>query len=270
MLYFLVCVCVCIFLFVINTVGVWTFRTKGIDWCCGSYKSFQITTPLWIFLQEVSPCVNCGHTLPSQCCRRHRNKKRRWDAIGSTYSEYIFIQRYKCSYTAFWPRCSQGSFSITGNSSHWFACCKKFSLILIILNLLFLPKSIDMLSLFFLLKISWMCSFLTYMNAAYSFFFFPNRQRKGFQLLQENQKVRIKTRRRSIKSTKTRTRIRIGSTRSTSIVIKTVAKTRTRIRTGTKRKIKADIVIPVLITQRNTMKRLRNFRWLHLHCSHWE
>lgn len=98
------------------------------------------------------------------------------------------------------------------------------------------------------------------MNAAYSFFFFPNRQRKGFQLLQENQKVRIKTRRRSIKSTKTRTRIRIGSTRSTSIVIKTVAKTRTRIRTGTKRKIKADIVIPVLITQRNTMKRLRNFR----------
>jgi len=94
----------------------------------------------------------------------------------------------------------------------------------------------------------------------------PNRQRKGFQLFQENQKARTKTRRRSIKNTKTRTKIRIRSIRSTSTVIKTAAKTRTRTRIGTKRKIKADIVIPVLITQRNTMKRLRNFRWLHLHC----
>lgn len=98
----------------------------------------------------------------------------------------------------------------------------------------------------------------------------PNRQRKGFQLFQGNQKVRTKTRRRSIKSTKTRTKIRTRSIRSTSIVIKTEAKTRTRTRIGTRRKIKVDIVIPVLITQRNTMKRLRNFRWLHLCCVHIE
>lgn len=94
---------------------------------------------------------------------------------------------------------------------------------------------------------------------------FPfNRRTKGFQLLQENQKARIKRRRRSIKSTKTGTRIRTRSTRSTNIVTKTEAKTKTR----TKRKIKVGIVIPVLITQRNTMKRFKNFSLLHLHCPH--
>jgi hypothetical protein len=66
-----------------------------------------------------------------------------------------------------------------------------------------------------------------------------------------------KTKKRSIKSTKTetRTRTKIGSIRSTNIVTRTEAKTKTRIRR--KRKIKAGIVIPVLITQRNIMIRLK-------------
>lgn len=99
--------------------------------------------------------------------------------------------------------------------------------------------------------------------------FAPNRRTKGFQLLQENQKVKIKTRRRSIRSTKTGgTRTRIRSIRSTNIVIKIEAKT--KIRTRTKRKIKVGIVIPVLITPRNTMIRFINFNFLHLYCSHRE
>lgn len=72
-----------------------------------------------------------------------------------------------------------------------------------------------------------------------------------------------KTKRRSIRSTKTGIRTRTGSIRSTNIVTRTEAKTKTR----TKRKTKAGIVIPVLITQRNIMKRLKKFSLLHLYSS---
>jgi hypothetical protein len=56
-------------LYLVNTFSSKTYyfvlilRTKGVDRCCGSYKSFQINTALWIFLQEATSCVNCGHTL---------------------------------------------------------------------------------------------------------------------------------------------------------------------------------------------------------------
>jgi hypothetical protein len=78
-----------------------------------------------------------------------------------------------------------------------------------------------------------------------------------------------KTKKRSIKSTKTgtRTRTKIGSIRSTNIVTRTEAKTKTRIRRKRKIKIKAGIVIPVLITQRNIMIRLKKFSLLHLYSS---
>lgn len=73
----------------------------------------------------------------------------------------------------------------------------------------------------------------------------------------ENQKVSPKTRRGSIKSTKTKIRRRIESIRSTSTVIRIEVriKTKTRIR----RRIKAGIMIQVLIRQRNTTKRLGNY-----------
>lgn len=70
-------------------------------------------------------------------------------------------------------------------------------------------------------------------------------------------------RRRSIKNTKTGTKIRTRSIRSTSIVKKIEAKTRKR----RKRKTKTGIMILVLILQRNTMRRLVNFRLMHLLCS---
>jgi len=68
--------------------------------------------------------------------------------------------------------------------------------------------------------------------------------------------VSPRTRRGSIKSTKTeiRIRIRIESIKSTSTVIKTEVKIKTR----RKRRIEAGIMILVLIPQRNTMKRLAN------------
>lgn len=69
----------------------------------------------------------------------------------------------------------------------------------------------------------------------------------------ENQKAILKTRRRSIKNTKTGIKIRIRSIRSTNIVIKTEAKTKTR----REKKKKVCIMIPVLNMQRNIMKRSR-------------
>lgn len=70
-------------------------------------------------------------------------------------------------------------------------------------------------------------------------------------------------RRRSIKNTKTGTKTRTRSIGSTNIVKKIEAKTNKRI----KRKKKAGITILMLILQRNTMKRLTNFRLVHLICS---
>ena len=123
------------FLYLVNTyqrktvffdiMCFWILRTEGVDRCCGSHKSFQINTALWIFLQEAASCVNRGHTLPAHCSRRHRSKKRRWHAIGWTHSEYIFLKRDKCSDTAFRLGYTQGVFPTKGNSSHRFACCKK-------------------------------------------------------------------------------------------------------------------------------------------------
>jgi hypothetical protein len=84
------------------------------------------------------------------------------------------------------------------------------------------------------------------------------RRRRVPLRLQGDQKVSLRTRRGSIKSTKTeirtRIRIRIKSIKSTSTVIKTEVKIKTR----RKRRIEVGIMILVLITQRNTMKRLAN------------
>ena len=84
------------------------------------------------------------------------------------------------------------------------------------------------------------------------------RQRRGSLPLQGNQKVSPRT--RSIKSTKTeiriRIRIRIKSIRSASTVIRTEVKIKIKIRIRRRRRIEAGIMILVLITQRNTTKRL--------------
>jgi hypothetical protein len=64
--------------------------------------------------------------------------------------------------------------------------------------------------------------------------------------------VSSRTRRRSIKNTKTEIWVRIKSIKGTSTVIKNEVKIKTR----RKRRIEVGIMILVLITQRNTMKRL--------------
>lgn len=79
---------------------------------------------------------------------------------------------------------------------------------------------------------------------------------RGLPPLLENQKMSLKTRRKSTRSIRTGTR----SIRSTSTGIKTEVKIKTR----TKRKIRVGIMIPVLIMARNTMERLRNFSLLIL------
>jgi hypothetical protein len=77
------------------------------------------------------------------------------------------------------------------------------------------------------------------------------RQRKGFLLLLENLKVSPRTRRGSIKSTRTETERRIKNTRSTS----TVTRIEVKIRTRRKRKTKVGIMILVLSPRINTMRR---------------
>lgn len=86
-----------------------------------------------------------------------------------------------------------------------------------------------------------------------SFVFY--RQIRGLQLLQRNLRVSLKTRKRNTKSTKIETKRRIKSTRSTSIVIKIEVKIKTRRR----KRIKVGIMIPPVITRRNTMKRLETY-----------
>nr|KJB06939.1 hypothetical protein B456_001G226200 [Gossypium raimondii] len=75
----------------------------------------------------------------------------------------------------------------------------------------------------------------------------------GFLLLLGSQRVKLKIKTGSIKSTRTEIRTRIKSIRSTSTVIK--IKIEVKIKTRKKRRIEVGIMILVLITQKSTMKR---------------
>lgn len=80
------------------------------------------------------------------------------------------------------------------------------------------------------------------------------RQRRGFLLSLGNLKVSQRTRRKSIRSIKTRTGRRTKSIRSINIAIKIEVKIKTRTRK--RRKIKVAIMILVLIIQRSITRRL--------------
>ncbi|XP_059442434.1 mediator of RNA polymerase II transcription subunit 19a-like [Corylus avellana] len=79
---------------------------------------------------------------------------------------------------------------------------------------------------------------------------FPEAE-KGIPTVVGKSKVSSRTRRGSIKSTKTEIWIRIKSIKGTSTVIKSEVKIKTR----RNRRIEVGIMILVLITQRNTMKK---------------
>lgn len=116
------------------------------------------------------------------------------------------------------------------------------------------------------IKVTWNYDRLPVFLRFWLFCFVIYRQRRGFQLLQENQRVSPKTKTGNIKSARTETRRRTKSIRSTN----TVAKIEVKIKTRKRRRIKAGIMILVPITQRSTMKRLGNILLcslvtLHLH-----
>jgi succinyl-CoA synthetase beta subunit len=69
--------------------------------------------------------------------------------------------------------------------------------------------------------------------------------------------VSSRTRRGSIENTKTEIWVRIKSIKGTSTVIKSQVKIKTR----RKRRIEVGIMILVLITQRNTMKKVGNLSY---------
>lgn len=77
------------------------------------------------------------------------------------------------------------------------------------------------------------------------------RQKRGFPPLVENRKMSPKTRRGSIRSTRTEIRKRTRSTRSVSVITRIGVKTKIRKR----RRTKVGTMIPVLTTQRSIMIR---------------
>ena len=82
-----------------------------------------------------------------------------------------------------------------------------------------------------------------------------NRLKRAYRLFRVNQKVSPRTKRRSIKSTKTKT----GNIRSTNIGIRIGVRTKIKTKTRIRKKIK--VVIMILI-QRNIMKRLVHFLYV--------
>jgi len=86
-----------------------------------------------------------------------------------------------------------------------------------------------------------------------------NRLKRVYRLFRVNQKVSPRTKRRSIKSTKTKTGTKTRNIRSTNIGIRIGVRTKIKTKTRIRKKIK--VVIMILI-QRNIMKRLVHFLYV--------